>query len=91
MCQFSARTVITELILGMICFAAAFVFVGVPMLIALGVGGIVFPVIGGLKAQKGELWPYPMSYPFFPVETDDMAASPEEVGSYDPDDAADQN
>ena len=61
------------------------------MLIALGVVGIVFPVIGGLKAQKGELWPYPMSYPFFPVETDDMAASPEEVGSYDSDDAADQN
>ena len=64
-----ANWVITEFILGAICFIAVFFFVGVLMMIALAVVGVAFPVIGGIKANNGELWPYPMSYPFFPIET----------------------
>jgi len=71
-----ANWLITAFIVGVICAAASFLVFPVVVLMALGVCGIVFPVIGGVKANKGELWPYPMSYPFFPIETGDGAASP---------------
>jgi uncharacterized Tic20 family protein len=38
--------------------------VGIPLLIALGVLGVVFPVIGAIKANDGEVWKYPLSIPF---------------------------
>ena len=41
------------------------VFIGIPMLLVMSVLMIVFPIIGGLKAGNGELWPYPMSIRFF--------------------------
>jgi hypothetical protein len=41
-----------------------FVFVGIFLLIAIGVLSIVFPIIGGLKANEGVLWRYPLSLPF---------------------------
>ncbi|NBC12618.1 MAG: DUF4870 domain-containing protein [Gammaproteobacteria bacterium] len=37
------------------------VVVGVPLLLALLVLAVVFPIIGGLKANAGELWRYPLS------------------------------
>lgn len=40
------------------------VFIGIPMLAVLAIVGIVFPIIGGIKAGDGELWPYPMSIRF---------------------------
>jgi uncharacterized Tic20 family protein len=46
------------------CFALAFVLIGIPLLIALGIIGIIFPIIGGIKASNGELWKYPLSIPF---------------------------
>jgi len=30
----------------------------------LGVIGVVFPIIGGIKANNGQLWKYPLSIPF---------------------------
>ena len=30
---------------------------------ALAVLGIVFPIIGGIKANNGEVWKYPLSIP----------------------------
>lgn len=41
------------------------VFIGIPMILIMSVLMVVFPIIGGLKAGNGELWPYPMSIPFF--------------------------
>ena len=29
------------------------------------IGGIVFMVIGGIKANTGEVWKYPLAIPFF--------------------------
>jgi uncharacterized protein len=43
----------------------AFVLIGIPLLLALGVVGIVFPIIGGIKASNGEAWKYPLSIGFF--------------------------
>lgn len=56
--------IISEVIYLVIGVLLAFVVIGVPLLIALGVVSIVFPVIGALKANNGELWRYPMSFEF---------------------------
>ncbi|MBI4583109.1 MAG: DUF4870 domain-containing protein [Planctomycetes bacterium] len=39
-------------------------FIGIPLLIALGVVSIVFPIIGGIKANNGEVWKYPLTIQF---------------------------
>ncbi len=47
------------------CIALAITFVGlflVPVVILIGV---VFAIIGGIKANNGEVWKYPLSIPFF--------------------------
>ena len=48
--------IISELIYGAIGFVLVFVVIGIPILAVLGILGIVFPIIGGLKANNGELW-----------------------------------
>jgi uncharacterized Tic20 family protein len=40
------------------------VLIGVPLLVAIGVCGVVFPVVGGIKASNGEFWNYPMTIKF---------------------------
>ncbi len=39
-------------------------FLGVLTLIAVGLLGIIFPIIGGIKANNGELWQYPLTIKF---------------------------
>jgi uncharacterized protein len=48
-----------------LCFAIIGIFIGAPFLWALSIAGIVFPIIGGIKANSGEVWPYPFSIKFF--------------------------
>ena len=43
----------------------SFIFIGIPMLIVLIVATIIFPIIGGIKANDGQLWKYPLSIRFF--------------------------
>ena len=38
--------------------------VGIVPLIAVGILGIVFPIIAGVKANNGETWKYPLAIPF---------------------------
>jgi uncharacterized Tic20 family protein len=46
--------------------AVTFVFlIGIPILLALGVVSVVFPIIGGIKANNGEVWKYPLAISFF--------------------------
>ena len=40
------------------------VLIGIPIMFALWIVGIVFPIIGGVKANNGELWKYPLSITF---------------------------
>jgi uncharacterized Tic20 family protein len=40
------------------------VLIGIPLLWALLVVGIIFPIIGGIKANDGVLWKYPLSISF---------------------------
>lgn len=53
--------IISEFIYGAICSVLMFVVIGFPMIIILAILGIVFPIIGGIKANNGELWHYPMT------------------------------
>ena len=61
----AANWIITELILAVIFGILCIVFIGIPLIIILGLVGIVFPIIAGIKASSGELWRYPMSFTFF--------------------------
>jgi uncharacterized Tic20 family protein len=49
----------TSLVYGLICFILTFVFVGILGFIALGIATIIFALVGGVKANDGELWEYP--------------------------------
>ncbi|MDO9215123.1 MAG: DUF4870 domain-containing protein [Methylococcales bacterium] len=53
--------IISELIYGVICSILLFVVIGFPLLLILGILAVVFPIIGGIKANNGELWHYPMT------------------------------
>lgn len=41
-----------------------FVLIGFLTILAVAVIGIVFPIIGGIKANNGELWSYPLTIKF---------------------------
>jgi len=55
---------ITWIIYMAVSVALAFVIIGIPLLIAGGIAGIVFPIIAGLKANEGKVWKYPLAIPF---------------------------
>jgi uncharacterized protein len=55
---------ISCLLYGIISFILAFVLIGFLGFLALMVIGIVFPIIGGIKANNGELWEYPLTIKF---------------------------
>ena len=41
-----------------------FVLVGIPLVVALAIASIAFPIIGAIKAEEGVLWRYPLVIPF---------------------------
>ena len=51
--------IISSLVYGVIFFILLIVFIGFLGFIALGLATIIFAIIGGIKANEGELWPYP--------------------------------
>ncbi len=57
--------ILSELIYALVCIPLAFILIGIPMLLAVMVLAIVFPIVGGLKANEATVWPYPLSIPFF--------------------------
>ena len=56
--------IISEIIYAFVGLILAFVWIGIPLLIALKFLSVVFPIIGGLKANDGEAWNYPFSIRF---------------------------
>jgi uncharacterized Tic20 family protein len=56
--------ILSGMIYGVVSVLLVFVIIGIPMLMALGALGVVFPIIAGIKANDGELWKYPMSITF---------------------------
>lgn len=59
---------ISALIYAVICVILIFVVVGVFALFALGITGLVFAIIGAIKANEDKLWEYPISIKFFKVD-----------------------
>lgn len=56
---------LSALIYGVISLILTLVVIGALGLIAVAILSIVFPIIGGIKASDGEVWPYPLSIKFF--------------------------
>jgi uncharacterized Tic20 family protein len=61
----AANWVISNIIYLAVCIALCFVFVGIPLLIALAVLNVVFPAVAAIKANEGQVWKYPLAIPFF--------------------------
>lgn len=56
--------IISSLIYAFVSIPLMFVLVGFLTLIAVAIMGIVFPIIGAIKANNGELWEYPLTIKF---------------------------
>jgi len=56
---------ISTLIYGAVCIPLLFVFIGFPLLILLGIATTIYSVVGGIKANNGEVWEYPVNIKFF--------------------------
>lgn len=59
-----ANFMLSCLIYAVVSFILMFVLVGILGFITLAVIGVVFPIIGGIKANNGELWEYPLTIKF---------------------------
>ena len=55
---------ISSTIYAVVSIVLCLILVGFLMLIALAIVGILFPIIGGIKANNGELWQYPLAIRF---------------------------
>ena len=53
--------IISALIYSVVCFILTFLIIGIFGFIALAIMTFVFAIIGGIKANNGEVWPYPLS------------------------------
>lgn len=58
---------ISSAIYALISGVLVFVLVGFALLAALAVMHLVFAILGAVKADKGYVWKYPLSIPFFSV------------------------
>lgn len=56
--------IISGLIYAAVCIILVFVVIGFPLLILLALLGVIFPIIGGIKASNGEVWSYPLTIRF---------------------------
>jgi uncharacterized protein len=55
---------ISCLIYGAVSFVLSFVLIGLLGFLALAIMGVVYPIVGGIKANNGELWDYPLTIKF---------------------------
>ena len=60
--------ILSELIYGFVIGLLCLLFIGFLLIPVLAVMAIVFPIIGGIKANSGEVWPYPLSINFCGVD-----------------------
>ena len=58
--------IISWFIYMMIAAILCLFIVGIPILIALLILQVAFPIIAGVKANDGQDWSYPMAIRFFP-------------------------
>jgi uncharacterized protein len=51
--------IVTSFVYAAICMVLMLVLIGVLGFIALGVVTVIYAIVGGLKANEGEIWEYP--------------------------------
>ena len=54
--------IVTSLVYALICFVLTFVLIGVLGFFILGLATVIFAIIGGIKANDGEVWEYPGTF-----------------------------
>lgn len=54
--------IVTSMIYAVICIVLIVVVIGIFGLVALGLVTIIYAIIGGLKANEGEVWEYPGTF-----------------------------
>ena len=54
--------IVTSIVYALICLVLTIVLIGFLGFIALGIATIIFAVIGGIKANDGEVWEYPGTF-----------------------------
>jgi uncharacterized Tic20 family protein len=56
--------ILSLLLYGVLSLLLLIVLIGIPLLLALWVIAIVFPIIGTIKANEGVVWKYPLTIAF---------------------------
>lgn len=59
---------LSALIYFVACLILMFILIGFPLLMVLAILGLVFAVVGAVKANDGKYWAYPLSIDFFKVK-----------------------
>ncbi len=54
--------ILTSFVYAIICLILTFVLIGVFGFMALAIATLIFSIIGGLKANEGEVWEYPGTF-----------------------------
>jgi len=56
--------IITSTIILVVGVILSFILIGIPIIFAVVIAGLVFSIKGAIKADKGEIYQYPMSITF---------------------------
>ena len=62
--KMAVNWMISSTIYFVVSLVLSLILIGIPALIAVVVMGIAFPIIGGIKANNGEFWEYPLTIKF---------------------------
>jgi uncharacterized Tic20 family protein len=74
--------ILSTLIYGIVFALLCFVLIGIPLLWALGICCLIFPIIGAIRASEGKLWKYPLSIEFLSAQhsADQASTSGKPIG-----------
>ncbi|MCB4436478.1 DUF4870 domain-containing protein [Alteromonas sp. McT4-15] len=61
----TANWLLSLLVYSVICMVLAFILIGFIGFAILGLLNLIFAIVAAMKANNGELWPYPLSIQFF--------------------------
>ena len=57
--------IVSQFLYSIVAGILAFFIVGIPLLLALVIVSMIFPIIGAIKASNGIVWRYPGTIRFF--------------------------
>ena len=61
----AANWMVSQVLYLVLAYLSCLVLIGFPMLWALAVVGVLFPIVAAIRAWEGIVWRYPLSLPFF--------------------------